>query len=142
MNSETTSDQQLFTIAGFLGDLSIAFNFKKFEFLELPDKAYCFVVWGILIGVFGNAFLPYEYYMALRSLICAASVYYFFRTKNGESKVNIPAYLTLGLLGCAALYNPVLPVHLGSQFLWLIINITTLGLLYGVRQTFIYSVRR
>ncbi|WP_456387770.1 DUF6804 family protein [Profundibacter sp.] len=141
MNSKTTSDQQMFTIAGFLGDLSIAFNFKRFEFLALSDKAYCFVVWGILIGVFGNAFLPYEYYMALRSLICAVSAYYFFRTKNGEGKINIPAYLTFGLLGCAVLYNPVLPVHLGSQFLWLIANIATLGLLYSVRQTFINGAR-
>ena len=59
MTSEIPSNQRFFTISGFLGDLSIAFNFGKFDSLQLSDKAYCFVVWGVLLGVFGNLLLPY-----------------------------------------------------------------------------------
>ena len=142
MTSELPSNQRLFTVAGFLGDLSIAFNFGNFGSLQLSDKAYCVVVWGVLLGVFGSFFLPYDYYIALRCVICAVSVYYFFCSRNSESTTNIPSYLNWGLLGCAILYNPVLPIHLGSQFPWIIINIATLVLLYSVRQTSIFDFQK
>lgn len=142
MATEIPSEKRLFAVAGFLGDLSIAFNFGKFGSLQLSDKAYCFVVWGVVFGVVGNFMLPYEYYIALRFLICSVSAYYFFCSRNNEGEINIPSYLTWGLLGCAVLYNPVLPIHLGSQLLWFIINIATLVLLYSVRQTSLFDVRK
>lgn len=143
MTRELSSNQRLFTVAGFLGDLSIAFNFGDFGSLQLSDKACCFVVfWGGLLGVVSSFFLPYNYYMASRCVICAVSAYYFFCSRNSENTTNIPSYLNWGLLGCAILYNPVLPIHLGSQFPWIIINIATLALLYSVRQNSIFDFKK
>ena len=63
--------------------------------------------------------LPYGYYMLLRLFLCGVSLYFLSSVtgvRDGEKWV---------LAGLAVLYNPLVPVELGSKPLWSIINIGT-----------------
>lgn len=64
--------------------------------------------------------LPYGYYMLLRLGLCVACVYY---VSQAGSALAVGHRFVLG--GLAVLYNPLIPVHLGSKPLWTIINIAT-----------------
>ena len=63
--------------------------------------------------------LPYGYYMLLRLFLCGVCLYFLSSVtgvRDGEKWV---------LAGLAVLYNPLVPVELGSKPLWSIINIGT-----------------
>jgi hypothetical protein len=63
--------------------------------------------------------MPYGYYILLRLFLCGVSVYLLTRpsgVRDGEKWV---------LGGLAILYNPLVPIELGSKPLWSIINIGT-----------------
>lgn len=63
--------------------------------------------------------LPYGYYMLLRLFLCVVCIYFVSSVvgvRDGEKWV---------LVGLAVLYNPIVPVELGSKPLWSIINIGT-----------------
>ena len=63
--------------------------------------------------------LPYGYYMLLRLFLCVLCIYFLSTVpgvRDGEKWV---------LAGVAVLYNPIVPVELGSKPLWSIINIAT-----------------
>jgi hypothetical protein len=63
--------------------------------------------------------MPYGYYMLLRLFLCGVSIYYLSSipgVRDGEKWV---------LTGLAVLYNPLVPIELGSKPLWSIINIGT-----------------
>jgi hypothetical protein len=65
--------------------------------------------------------LPYGYYMLLRLFLCVLSIYFLSSVhgvRDGEKWV---------LVGLAVLYNPIVPVELGSKPLWSLINIGTVG---------------
>ncbi len=62
---------------------------------------------------------PYGYYIVLRWVICAICFYYAFVAYKEK---NIPWVLTFGV--GAAIYNPILPLHLGRQ-VWLVVNIAS-----------------
>jgi hypothetical protein len=65
--------------------------------------------------------LPYGYYMLLRVFLCVLSIYFLSSVRgvrDGEKWV---------LVGWAVLYNPIVPVELGSKPLWSLINIGTVG---------------
>ena len=65
-------------------------------------------------------FLPLPgYYMLLRVFLCVVCIYYLSivpRVRDGEKWV---------LAGLAVLYNPIVPIELGSKPLWSIINVAT-----------------
>ena len=63
--------------------------------------------------------LPYGYYMLLRLFLCGVSLYFLTRPRgiaDGEKWV---------LAGLVVLYNPLVPIELGSKLLWSVINIAT-----------------
>lgn len=66
--------------------------------------------------------LPYGYYMLLRLGLCVACVYYF-----SQARPPIAPGHQFALGGLAILYNPVIPVHLGSKPLWTVVNIATVA---------------
>jgi hypothetical protein len=70
--------------------------------------------------VVAMARMPYGYYILLRLGLCAACVYYAFRA--GQLRA-LGHRFALGAL--AVLYNPIVPVHLGSKGLWTVVNIGT-----------------
>ena len=84
------------------------------------------VLWvPIIILLIAVLPLPYEYYMILRLVIpvfCIIILVYEFR-KTTSSPV---PYIFLGL---AALYNPLMPVHL-TKTLWIILNLLSVSTFY------------
>ncbi len=63
--------------------------------------------------------LPYGYYMLLRLFLCGLCVYYLSSVpsvRDGEKWV---------LTRLAILYNPIVPIELGSKLLWTMINAGT-----------------
>jgi hypothetical protein len=63
--------------------------------------------------------MPYGYYMLLRLFFCGVSLYLLSRVhriRDAEKWV---------LAGLAVLYNPLVPIELGSKPLWSIVNIGT-----------------
>ena len=63
--------------------------------------------------------LPYGYYVLLRLFLCGVSLYFLTR----PSGVRDVEKWVLG--GLVLLYNPIVPIELGSKLLWSIINIAT-----------------
>jgi hypothetical protein len=64
--------------------------------------------------------LPYGYYMLLRVSLCVVCAYYLLQSSPPLSSGH-----RIALGGLAVLYNPVLPVHLGSKPLWSLVNLGT-----------------
>ena len=63
--------------------------------------------------------MPYGYYMLLRFFFCGVCLYYLSGVRgvrDAEKWV---------LVGLAVLYNPLVPVELGSKPIWSIVNIGT-----------------
>ena len=63
--------------------------------------------------------LPYGYDMLLRLFLCGVSLYFLTRprgVRDGEKWV---------LAGLVVLYNPLVPIELGSKLIWSVINIAT-----------------
>jgi hypothetical protein len=63
--------------------------------------------------------LPYGYYMLLRLFLCGLSFYFLTRSsgvRDTEKWV---------LVGLVVLYNPLVPIALGSKPMWSLINIAT-----------------
>jgi hypothetical protein len=73
---------------------------------------------AVAVGI-GLLPLPYGYYMLLRLFLCGVSLYFLTRphgVRDGEKWV---------LAGLVVLYNPIVPVELGSKPLWSIANVAT-----------------
>jgi hypothetical protein len=73
--------------------------------------------------------MPYSYYMLLRLSLCGVSVYYIVSVpgvRDGEKWV---------LGGLAVLYNPLIPVVLGSKPLWSVINVATVGYFWWLARS-------
>jgi hypothetical protein len=64
--------------------------------------------------------LPYGYYVLLRLFLCGLCLYYLASVpgaREGEKWL---------LVGLAVLYNPLVPVELGSRLLWSIVDVGTI----------------
>ena len=80
-----------------------------------------FIPWlTTLMVALALARLPYGYYMLLRLVLCAACIYYL-----GQASRLLASGHSLTLGAAAVLYNPLIPVHLGSKPLWTVINVAT-----------------
>ena len=85
---------------------------------EMPRSLGAVQIAAIAVAV-GLLPLPYGYYMLLRLFLCGLSLYFVSSVpgvRDGEKWV---------LGGLAVLYNPIVPVELGSKPLWSVINIGT-----------------
>lgn len=70
-----------------------------------------------LVVALGLLPMPYGYYMLLRLFFCGLSLYFLTRPagiRDGEKWV---------LAGLAVLYNPLVPIELGSRALWTLVNV-------------------
>lgn len=78
-------------------------------------------VFAVAVGLLP---MPYGYYMLLRLVLTIVSAYGLYLTWNPASP------LSWLLIGLVVLYNPVIPVELGSKGLWTMINLATLGVFW------------
>jgi hypothetical protein len=72
--------------------------------------------------------LPYGYYVLLRLFLCGVSLYFLTRprgVRDAEKWV---------LVGLVVLYNPIVPVELGSKSLWSIVNIAAVVWFWRLNQ--------
>ncbi len=76
---------------------------------------------------------PYGYYILLRWICCAAFAYLAFEAYEQENQGWV---WTLGVT--AAIYNPIIPVHLTRE-IWSVINIATV--VVAIASIFVLRVR-
>ena len=62
--------------------------------------------------------MPYGYYMLLRLFLCGVSLYFLTRPSVRDAEKWV-------LAGLVVLFNPLVPIELGSKPLWSIVNIGT-----------------
>ena len=62
--------------------------------------------------------MPYGYYMLLRLFLCGVSLHFLTRPSVRDAEKWV-------LAGLVVLYNPLVPIELGSKPLWSIVNIGT-----------------
>ncbi|NQW07956.1 MAG: hypothetical protein HQ480_05595 [Candidatus Pelagibacter sp.] len=74
--------------------------------------------------------MPYGYYMLSRLVVSAGALYFAFHFYkiNDSFKVWIFGFLVF-------LYNPIIPISLGSKELWMIVNIPTIYYFYINRNS-------
>ena len=72
--------------------------------------------------------LPGDYYVLLRIFLCGLSLYFLTRPRG----VREAEKWVLG--GLALLYNPIVPIGLGSKTVWSVINIVTVVWLWRLKQ--------
>ena len=63
--------------------------------------------------------LPYGYHVLLRLFLCGLSLYFLSRPTGIRE---VEKWVLVGLI---VLYNPVVPIELGSKTLWDAVNIAT-----------------
>lgn len=82
----------------------------------------------VTIGVaVGLAAMPYGYYMLLRFVLCAFSVFVLF-----GARFHLAGWERWTLGATAILYNPLLPVRIGDKDIWIVLNIASLVLFWAV----------
>ena len=72
--------------------------------------------------------LPDGYYLLLRFVLCGVCLYFLAampRVRDGEKWV---------LTGLVILYNPIVPIGLGSKLLWSIVSTGTVAWLWFLRR--------
>ena len=85
----------------------------------MPRRAPGLIVIAVIAVAVGLLPMPYGYYMLLRLFFCGVSLYFL----SGVRRVrDVQKWVLVGL---AVLYNPLVPVELGSKPLWSIVNIGT-----------------
>lgn len=72
--------------------------------------------------------LPYGYYVLLRLFLCGVSLYFLTRPRG------IRDVEKWALGGLVVLYNPIVPIELGSKLLWSIINVATVVWFWMLNQ--------
>ena len=85
----------------------------------------------IALLLLARAGMPLGYYTFLRIAVCASAIYLAW---NGHKHGRAP-WVTVAFVLLAILYNPVLPVYLGSKAAWAPVNLGTavLYLVLGVQ---------
>lgn len=93
-------------------------------------KAYTILVAGYFLALLP---MPYEYYITLRSVTCLALFFFFQKIKEVRNNHSMSYY---GIIFLFILFNPLIPVHTGSELFWFIANLLTLYFLYNIRLIF------
>ena len=78
----------------------------------------------VVLGV-GLLPMPYGYYFLSRLVVCGCAIYYAVQF-SGQSHATL--VWIFGFL--AVLYNPIIPIHLGTKGLWIIVNVITVGVFF------------
>ena len=77
----------------------------------------------LIIMFIGLMPMPYGFYTLLRVVVFVCSLYFLFEFINIEDNTFVWIFGFLALL-----YNPIVPITLGSKGLWVIVNIITAGI--------------
>jgi len=92
---------------------------------ELDDKpSYSEIFWMAPLVAMGIGLLPmpYGYYFLSRLTVFLCSIYFALQlNKNNE------IFLVWVFSFFALLYNPIIPIHLGSKGFWVVVNLVTAG---------------
>jgi hypothetical protein len=91
---------------------------------RLPDVITIAAV-AVAVGLLP---LPYGYYVLLRFFLCGLCLYFLAavpRVRDAEKWV---------LTGLVILYNPIVPIELGSKMLWSLVNVGTVVWLWFLRR--------
>jgi len=78
-----------------------------------------------LLVILGLLRLPYSFYTLLRVSLCATAAVGFLRARIIQRRLWL-----VGFGAMAVLYNPVLPIHLGTKAAWIVINVLTILLFW------------
>jgi hypothetical protein len=87
------------------------------------SKTKLFILLPSVTAIISLLPLPYGFYSLTRTIFSICFGYVAFRLYEA----NILGWLIF--LGLVILYNPILPVHLGSKAIWVVINFIGLGFL-------------
>jgi hypothetical protein len=80
-----------------------------------------FWVAPIIALAIGLLAMPYGYYMLSRLVVSGCALYFAFN--SFKTKDNVKLWI-FGFI--VVLYNPLIPISLGSKELWMIVNIPTI----------------
>ena len=75
----------------------------------------------VVMGI-GLLPMPYGYYFLSRLVVFVCAIYFAMQL-NSQSDTTL--VWVFGFF--ALLYNPIIPIHLGSKSLWVIVNLVTAG---------------
>ena len=83
----------------------------------------------IALGI-GLLPMPYGYYMLSRLVVSGCALYFALNAhkRNDDIKVWVFGFFVI-------LYNPIIPISLGSKGLWMIVNIPTIYYFYINRNS-------
>ena len=76
----------------------------------------------VVMGI-GLLPMPYGYYFLSRLVVFVCAIYF---TMQLNSQKDTTLVWVFGFF--ALLYNPIIPIHLGSKDLWVIVNLVTAGI--------------
>tara|TARA_Y100000996_G_C22426469_1_gene603722 strand:+ start:45 stop:332 length:288 start_codon:yes stop_codon:yes gene_type:complete len=82
------------------------------------------VVMGI--GLFP---MPYGYYFLSRLVVFVCAIYFAMQLNNQSDTTLVWVFGFFALL-----YNPFIPIHLGSKGLWVVVNLVTAGVFISNRD--------
>ena len=77
---------------------------------------------ALIIGIFP---MPYGYYMISRLIVSGCALYYAVSCYKNNNKTHLWIF---GFI--VVLYNPLIPISLGSKELWMVVNIPTIIYFY------------
>lgn len=94
---------------------------------SISDRTSIFVWLATAATGFAIMPMPYAYYRFLRLGLCVLLVWFLWRIVAAGRLLTIWAMASVPFI---ILYNPVVPIHLGSKPMWSVINLLTIGLLW------------
>jgi hypothetical protein len=90
----------------------------------LPRRSMLILLAGAMIV--GIAPMPYAYYVLLRLGVCMLFCVLIWSQHEAHGAFQGVTWMWLGF---AVLYNPILPIHLGSKPVWVVVNLITISAL-------------
>ena len=99
--------------------------------MDRRTAVFALVVISSLAAVLALAPMPWGYYALLRIMLCLTACVGFAAARKAEETTWMWVY---GVI--AVVYNPLLPVALGSKPLWAALNLATLIVLWSGVQRF------
>ena len=75
----------------------------------------------VVIGI-GLFSMPYGYYFLLRLVVFVCAVYFAFQLNSPSDSTLVWVFGFFALL-----YNPFIPIYLGSKSVWVVVNLITVG---------------
>ena len=73
--------------------------------------------------------MPYGYYFLSRLVVFVCAIYFAMQLNNQSDTTLVWVFGFFALL-----YNPFIPIHLGSKGLWVVVNLVTAGVFISNRD--------